>query len=238
MFGHQSFSELPLSTVLFRIFVTPTGVSITATVDSSFVGVSGSAGIVVEKDFVETGTSTFRNASGSSVTEQDIRDLAAAQVVESTRIDILEKLGQQVRAGEQIFISSLAKEFFDTINSVSADFFDESTAQAASGASAARAQFGISVELGNMVSILNGGGILTNMQGVSGITEIGQVLVWGNIEISQDPSYTKITPNQTASYSQVQPSQTPSFSKVTPSQTPSYSLVTPNQSPSWDQQQA
>ena len=92
MFGHQSFSELPLSTVLFRIFVTPTGVSITATVDSSAVGVSGSAGIVVEKDFVETGTSTFRNASGSSVTEKDIRDLAAAQVVESTRINILEKL--------------------------------------------------------------------------------------------------------------------------------------------------
>ena len=168
MFGHQSFSELPLSTVLFRIFVTPTGVSITATVDSSFVGVSGSAGIVV-----------------------------------------------------------------DTISSASADFFDESTVQAASGASAARAQFGISVELGNMVSILNGGGILTNMQGVSGNTEIGQVLVWGNIEISQDPSYTKITPNQTASYSQVQPSQTPSFSKVTPSQTPSYSLVTPNQTPTW-----
>ena len=50
--------------------------------------------------------------------------------------------------------------------------------------------------------------------GLSAVSAVGPVLVWGTIVPSQNPGYSTVSPTQTPSYSTVSPAQTPDWNEI------------------------
>ena len=233
MFGHHSLSETSFATDAIDLFFTPTGVSGTGATFASDHTVSSQSILSILGEYENTGSSTVLGNDGLEFTiakaQAAILDAKALFGVDFDEVTATSQLNNSLSKDGILYQGQSTDIFLETVlaGRPTSSLFDELNS------------FSVILNLntkdnplfGAMVTSL--GSFQTTNIGVEAISEIGRVLVWGIVEISQDPSYTNITPNQTASYSQVQPNQTPSYSEVEPSQTPNHTNIIPSQTPTW-----
>tara|TARA_Y100001963_G_scaffold46683_1_gene65775 strand:+ start:57 stop:776 length:720 start_codon:yes stop_codon:yes gene_type:complete len=238
LFGHHSLSETSFGTDSVDLFFTATGIAATGGTfpkDTDFVMSAGSSISALEEGYKDLGTAPILSFDELLLTkEETISKIESAfgfgQISATRKEELTSFADASSFSGGILYASNSSDKLVQGLKEDNIEEFSET--DSFSGVAAKNLQ-GRSL-FGSMVATFNSSGIQTTNMGVVGTGEVGQVLVWGNLEISQDPSYTAITPSQSPSYSTVTPSQSPSYSQVTPSQSPSYSKVTPSQTPSWD----
>ena len=76
-----------------------------------------------------------------------------------------------------------------------------------------------------------------SVTGLSTTGNIGNVLVYGNIQADGFTSYSEVSVSQTPNYNSVT-GVFPEYSNISVSQTPNYSDATPDQNPDWDEEAA
>ena len=209
MFGHHSLSETSFGTDSIDLFFNTTGLAGTGTTFSSDITVNASSNLSILGIYQNTGSSVVLGNDGLEFT------IAKAQDAISNAKTLFGDAFDEATANSKLN-TSLSRDGI-LYQGESTDSFLEAVLAGRSTAA--------------LFDERNSFSITLSLQATS---EIGRVLVWGNVEISQDPSYTANTSNQNANYSQVQPSQTPSYSEVEPSQTPSHTEIKPTQTPTWN----
>ena len=233
MFGHHSLSETSFATDPFSLFFTPTGVSGTGAPGTT--AAKGSANILVEGVFAQTGNAPILDTNNSLVTFESMlsaisSNLNSGVFAEETSIDLQQKLSASTLEGGILFQGTQTDVFLTSFNAATgqSNFAASDSISAISGQNnQGRATFG------QPQGGLNFSGVGTTLQGVSATGEIGEATVWG-IFLSTTTSYSTVSSSQSPSFSVVSPNQSPNFNKITPSQSPSYSPVTPSQNPTWE----
>jgi hypothetical protein len=71
--------------------------------------------------------------------------------------------------------------------------------------------------------------------GVTAYGYAGQVMIWGDIVPSQNPSWNAITPSESPGWTVISPATSSSWTPIAPSEDPGYTPITPSQSPNWTQ---
>ncbi len=67
---------------------------------------------------------------------------------------------------------------------------------------------------GEIVSVSTKVNNSVSVTGVSGVSEVGRVLVWSRIEPNQTSNFSNITPSQSSGFSNINPSQNPSWTNI------------------------
>ena len=57
-------------------------------------------------------------------------------------------------------------------------------------------------------------GVIVQLTGLSMVASVGDILVWGEIDTNQDPSYNPISTTQSAGYSAVDTSQSAGYEEI------------------------
>jgi hypothetical protein len=230
LFGHHSLSETSFGTDSIDLFFTPTGLAGTGATFTNDITVNASSNLaILTKEtvlsFTGLGTAPVLGFDGLEFTIAKAEEGIARLSVENQSAASASLAAASVQ-GNIFFQSEATDKLLKELESVQEFKDSDSFSNTAAQNTANRPLFGA------MVATL--GSFHTTNVSLQATSEIGRVLVWGNVEISQDPSYTANTSDQNASYSQVQPSQTPSYSEVEPSQTPSHTEIKPTQTPTWN----
>ena len=74
-----------------------------------------------------------------------------------------------------------------------------------------------------------------NPDSVSTSVELANVLVYGDIDESQSPSYSEINETQSPSYADIDESQSSGYANIDESQTPNYTDINETQNPAYEE---
>ena len=222
MFGHHSLSETSFGTDSIDLFFNTTGLAGTGTTFSSDITVNASSNLSILGIYQNTGSSVVLGNDGLEFTIAKAQGaISNAKTLFGDAFDEAtanSKLNASLSRDGILYQGESTDSFLEAVlaGRSTAALFDErnSFSNTAAQNTSNRPLFGA------MVATL--GSFHTTNVSLQATSEIGRVLVWGNVEISQDPSYTANTSNQNANYSQVQPSQTPSHTEIKPTQTPTW----------------